>query len=243
MKVNRRVDQRHAGQSVPEKLRGDAARRRNSDGQKYPSVPATCFHACRKGRQLGVAAAGQQSCWAGSQLFGGRPGTEGGRGRPKGLSISLTGHGCRTKSRPWSRLDVVDAPQVVTVNPYEHETKEQRDARLKWWPRGPASACSCTWGVVLRPRRAPYHDKRIGGIGEWIMHDAKIPCAEYRQFGPAVQSGPSSTRTSGPLGSKEAGMKYIVITSKAPRRLRDVRVAGFPDWNIKKAHAVRPAIR
>jgi alpha-L-fucosidase len=58
-----------------------------------------------------------------------------------------------------------------------------------------------------------YKDQRIGGIGEWIMNRGKIPVAEYkafaRQFNPVKYDPDAWVRL-----AKEAGMKYLVITSK-----------------------------
>ncbi len=58
-----------------------------------------------------------------------------------------------------------------------------------------------------------YKGQQIGGIGEWIMNRGKIPVAEYkafaRQFNPVRYDPDAWVRL-----AKEAGMKYIVITSK-----------------------------
>ena len=58
-----------------------------------------------------------------------------------------------------------------------------------------------------------YHGKQIGGIGEWIMNHGKIPVAEYagyaKQFNPVKFNADEWVRM-----AKDAGMKYIVITSK-----------------------------
>lgn len=97
------------------------------------------------------------------------------------------------------------------VDPYANETREQRDARMKWW-REARFGMFIHWGVYSVPA-GTYHDKRIGGIGEWIMHSARIPCAEYqgfaRQFNPVKYNADDWVRM-----AKDAGMRYIVITSK-----------------------------
>ncbi len=91
------------------------------------------------------------------------------------------------------------------------ETPEQRDARMKWW-REARFGMFIHWGVYSVPAGI-YKGKEIGGIGEWIMHNAKIPVAEYkqfaRQFNPVRYDPDAWVRL-----AKEAGMKYIVITSK-----------------------------
>jgi alpha-L-fucosidase len=91
------------------------------------------------------------------------------------------------------------------------ESPEQRDARMKWW-REARFGMFIHWGVYSVPA-GTYKDRRIDGIGEWIMNRGKIPVAEYkqfaRQFNPVRYDPDAWVRL-----AKEAGMKYIVITSK-----------------------------
>ena len=59
-----------------------------------------------------------------------------------------------------------------------------------------------------------YRGEEIFGLGEWIMRRAEIPIAEYEAFGrknfrPAPDFAKNLVRT-----AKEAGFKYIVLTSK-----------------------------
>jgi alpha-L-fucosidase len=60
------------------------------------------------------------------------------------------------------------------------ETKEQRDARLKWW-REARFGMFIHWGVYSVPA-GTYDDKKIGGIGEWIMHNGRIPVDVYAKY-------------------------------------------------------------
>ncbi len=91
------------------------------------------------------------------------------------------------------------------------ETSQQRDARMKWW-REARFGLFVHWGVYAVPA-GTYKGERIGGIGEWIMNRAKIPVAEYKQyaerFNPVKYDPDAWVRL-----AKDAGMKYIVITSK-----------------------------
>jgi alpha-L-fucosidase len=68
------------------------------------------------------------------------------------------------------------------------------------------------WGVYAVPA-GTWDGRQIGGIGEWIMNRGKIPVADYqaiaKQFNPVKYDPDSWVRM-----AKEAGMKYIVITSK-----------------------------
>src|SRR5262249_51619442 len=63
---------------------------------------------------------------------------------------------------------------------YADETAAQRDARMKWW-REARFGMFILWGVYSVPA-GTYKDKRVDGIGEWIMNNGKIPVAEYRKF-------------------------------------------------------------
>jgi alpha-L-fucosidase len=91
------------------------------------------------------------------------------------------------------------------------ETKKQHDARMKWW-REARFGLFIHWGIYSVPA-GTYDGKQIPDIGEWIMHNAKIPVTRYaayaKQFNPA-KFNPDEWVTL----AQAAGMKYIVITSK-----------------------------
>ena len=123
------------------------------------------------------------------------------------------------------------AAEGDSPDPYAKETKEQRDARMHWW-REARFGLFIHWGVYAVPA-GTYHDKRVGGIGEWIMFNGKIPVAEYRQF--AREFNPVKYNADEWVSlAKEAGMKYIVITSKHHDgfALFDSKAS---DWNVVKA--------
>jgi alpha-L-fucosidase len=128
-------------------------------------------------------------------------------------------------------LNTTRAAGADSLDPYANETPEQRDARMQWW-REARFGMFIHWGVYSVPA-GTYHDERIRGIGEWIMYNAKIPVAEYRQFAkefnPVKYDPEEWVRL-----AKEAGMKYIVITSKHHDgfALFDSQAS---DWNVVKA--------
>jgi alpha-L-fucosidase len=68
------------------------------------------------------------------------------------------------------------------------------------------------WGLYAIPA-GEWKGKRIPGIGEWIMYRARVPVREYeqlaKQFNPVKFNAEDWVRL-----AKDAGMKYIVITSK-----------------------------
>jgi len=68
------------------------------------------------------------------------------------------------------------------------------------------------WGVYAVPAGV-YKGQKINRIGEWIMNRGKIPVAEYQEF--AKEFNPVKYDPEAWVKmAKDAGMKYIVITSK-----------------------------
>jgi alpha-L-fucosidase len=94
---------------------------------------------------------------------------------------------------------------------YSTESKEEIEARMKWW-HDARFGMFIHWGVYSVPA-GEYQGKVYPGLGEWLMNDAKIPVNEYekfaRQFNPTKFDATEWVRI-----AKNAGMKYIVITSK-----------------------------
>jgi alpha-L-fucosidase len=86
-----------------------------------------------------------------------------------------------------------------------------KDERMQWW-REARFGMFIHWGVYSIPA-GTWNGRQIGGIGEWIMNRGKIPVADYqamaKQFNPVKYDPDAWVRM-----AKDAGMKYIVITSK-----------------------------
>lgn len=94
---------------------------------------------------------------------------------------------------------------------YTQESAAQKSARMAWW-RDARFGMFIHWGIYSVPA-GTYHGERVPGAGEWIMNDAHIPIPEYEQFAKRfdpVQFNPDEWVRI----AKNAGMKYIVITSK-----------------------------
>lgn len=101
--------------------------------------------------------------------------------------------------------------KIETVN-YLKESEESFDQRMKWW-RDDRFGMFIHWGVYAVPAGI-YNNKEVKGHnGEWIMNNAQIPVIEYekfaKQFDPAKFDANEWAKT-----MKDAGMKYVVITSK-----------------------------
>ncbi len=103
------------------------------------------------------------------------------------------------------------AEQKPTEVNYLEEPRNQYDERMEWW-RDARFGMFIHWGpyAVLA---GTYEGKQIGGIGEWIMKKAEIPIEKYeeisKQFNPVQYNASDWAHI-----MKEAGVKYVVITSK-----------------------------
>src|SRR5690349_6096635 len=85
------------------------------------------------------------------------------------------------------------------------------DDPLEWW-RQARFGMFIHWGLYAIPA-GEWKGKPIPGIGEWIMNRAKIPVTEYEHL--AAQFNPVKFNADEWVAvAKNAGMKYIVITSK-----------------------------
>lgn len=86
-----------------------------------------------------------------------------------------------------------------------------KDQRMEWW-REARFGMFIHWGVYAVPA-GTHNGQKINRIGEWIMNRGKISVADYknyaRQFNPVKYDPDAWVRM-----AKDAGMKYIVITSK-----------------------------
>jgi alpha-L-fucosidase len=94
------------------------------------------------------------------------------------------------------------------VSQLESSDQEQR---MDWWKEA-RFGLFIHWGLYAQPA-GEWKGEEIPGISEWIMARAKIPVKEYEQlaatFNPVKYDADQWVRL-----AKQAGMKYIVITSK-----------------------------
>jgi len=91
------------------------------------------------------------------------------------------------------------------------DSPEAKQARLAWFKEA-KFGLFIHWGLYAIPA-GEWKGKHVPGIGEWIMNRAKIPVAEYEQL--AKQWNPVKFDPDAWVQmAQDAGMKYIVITSK-----------------------------
>ena len=101
---------------------------------------------------------------------------------------------------------------TATARPVRTQSDDAaRRERLAWFHEA-KYGLFIHWGLYAIPA-GEWKGKRIPGIGEWIMYRARIPVREYeqlaKQFNPVKFNAEEWVRL-----AKDAGMKYIVITSK-----------------------------
>jgi len=88
---------------------------------------------------------------------------------------------------------------------------QENNDKMQWWKEA-RFGLFIHWGLYAVPAGI-WNGKEIPGIGEWIMNRGKIPVADYRQF--ASNFNPVKFNAEEWVKmAKNAGMKYIVITSK-----------------------------
>jgi alpha-L-fucosidase len=91
------------------------------------------------------------------------------------------------------------------------ETARQRDARMAWW-REARFGMFIHFGLYSIPA-GRWEGKEINGVGEWIQQKVPVSPEQYAkladQFNPKQFDAEAWVKI-----AKDAGMKYIVITSK-----------------------------
>ena len=106
-------------------------------------------------------------------------------------------------------LSVAFASLCMAQNSNSSAESRQNDARMQWW-KDAKFGMFIHWGIYSVPS-GKWGD--VTTYGEWIMHSAKIPRAEYgalaQKFNPTKFNADEWVKL-----AKDAGQKYIVITSK-----------------------------
>jgi alpha-L-fucosidase len=122
------------------------------------------------------------------------------------------------RMRPRVRLLALAASLAAAAGPAHGatpaatpESAEAKAARLAWFHEA-KYGLFIHWGLYAIPA-GEWKGRRVPGIGEWIMFRAPIPVSEYeqlaKQWNPVKFDAEEWVRL-----ARDAGMKYIVITSK-----------------------------
>ncbi len=107
-------------------------------------------------------------------------------------------------------LGVIALMQVLAANQSTKPDPKQ-DQKMAWF-REAKYGLFIHWGLYALPA-GEWKGKPIPGIGEWIMNRAQIPAKEYEQL--ATKFNPVKFNAEAWVQlAKDAGMKYMVITSK-----------------------------
>ncbi len=99
----------------------------------------------------------------------------------------------------------------IIAKDYLNDSKADTDVRMQWW-REARFGMFIHWGAYA-VLEGYYNDKPTPSLAEWIMSASKVPIDEYESiaatFNPVNFNADEWVRI-----AKDAGMKYIVITSK-----------------------------
>ena len=120
-----------------------------------------------------------------------------------------------------SCVDTKQKEQVQQIN-YLNESRTDFDKRMKWW-RDARFGMFIHWGPYAVP--AGIHEgEKVKGVGEWIMLKGNIPIEDYENYSRAFDPAEFDAEKWAEQ-IKNAGMKYVVITSK--------HHDGFALWDSK----------
>src|SRR5580698_9776989 len=95
--------------------------------------------------------------------------------------------------------------------PTPEMAEAEHDARMAWF-RQAKFGLFIHWGLYSVPAGV-WQGQPIPGIGEWIMHNAPIPLPQYEALAPQFNPVQFDAEAWVQMAA-DAGMKYIVITSK-----------------------------
>jgi len=84
----------------------------------------------------------------------------------------------------------------------------EKGTKLEWFDAA-KYGLFINWGLYAIPA-GEWQGKKYGGIGEWLMHDARIPVKEYELLAKQFNPGKFNAEEWAQL-AEDAGMKYLVF--------------------------------
>jgi alpha-L-fucosidase len=103
------------------------------------------------------------------------------------------------------------APAAARAQAPDPESDQAKQARLAWF-REAKFGLFIHWGLYAIPA-GQWKGARVPGIGEWVMFRARVPVPEYEKLAQGFNPVKFDADAWVAL-AKDAGMKYMVITSK-----------------------------
>jgi alpha-L-fucosidase len=126
---------------------------------------------------------------------------------------------------------------AATTEPPVTETPQQHDARMAWW-RAAKFGMFIHWGIYSVPA-GEWNGKT--DYAEWFLEETHMPVSQYAQF--AKQFDPEKFDAKAWVKTaKDAGMKYLVITSKHHDGF-GMWPSDLTDWCIKSTPFQRDPLR
>lgn len=118
----------------------------------------------------------------------------------------------KTTSMKINQFLAILSLSIFTGSFVQAETAVEKDVRMKWFHEA-RFGMFIHWGLYSQAA-GHWQGKPVENVGEWIQSFGKIPHAEYRsallpQFDPVKYDAEAWV-----IAAKNAGMKYLVITSK-----------------------------
>ncbi|MCX6875465.1 MAG: alpha-L-fucosidase [Verrucomicrobia bacterium] len=118
------------------------------------------------------------------------------------------------------RLNITEASAVPTIEEFQlyapgvkilTTAERPRDPKLKWFDAA-KYGLFINWGLYSIPA-GEWKGQKHDGIGEWIMHGARIPVTEYEQLAKRFNPRKFNAEEWAQL-AEDAGMKYLVFDCK-----------------------------
>jgi alpha-L-fucosidase len=128
--------------------------------------------------------------------------------------------------KSWNLLNSCLAAGVLLAGSSRAETAAEREQRMAWFNEA-RFGLFIHWGVYAVPA-GEWRGRT--NYGEWFIEETKMPVSQYEQFAKQFNPAKFNARDWARL-AREAGMKYLVITSKHHDgfALWDSKVS---DWDI-----------